>query len=377
VNCIECDYDHAADNTCRITKEQDTDASGVGVTAKRALVKHDLVYEDVALLSHPYDEPFGYDQCAAWFNDKLDDAGREGVLALKRCTNADSEGELAAMESALREADAADGDKADDGKSVEVLRALAVVRANAFRSGDKRVLCPVLCRLNHSCRPNLIMRDEKVFALRNISEGEELCWCYPQAYGCSPDASSGKKTHFLFLCKNERCAHLQKTYEFTCVCERCQEQDADDTNESLQQMQNEYGDIQAMLDRSEQVQLDEDEWESLIDMIRSLEDNMQKHGLHCPRLLSQFSQIKATCHGYRLLNLDTRITRFCSQRSKSEADVYREWIELINTSNLEALRNSCFSWGEDDPSTQSLLSHHKQFIFGKMLRQYGGAGYGR
>lgn len=115
----------------------------------------------------------------------------------------------------------------------ELLQIMSMLRTNAFQTADAPSsarasshthpsLCPTLAVLNHSCRPNVRLCKNRMYALRDISEGEELCWNYAQA-------SEGERLRpaggFEFVASGERARQqlLLEQWGFVCRCELCRE----------------------------------------------------------------------------------------------------------------------------------------------------------
>lgn len=99
----------------------------------------------------------------------------------------------------------------------ECSKILGVTKTNAFavpcRGSQKYVTCLKASRFNHSCAPNVLVvysdPYERIFAVRNIKKGEELCITYidwsKNSYG------QGK-------------ARLKLKCGFECMCEICDRQ---------------------------------------------------------------------------------------------------------------------------------------------------------
>lgn len=89
---------------------------------------------------------------------------------------------------------------------------LTIFRTNCVSRGaysEDAVLCLKYSRFNHSCKPNVspafVDPNERVYAVRDIKAGEELC-----TYYVDPLQS-----------KEYRQFRLQRAYGFTCNCEVC------------------------------------------------------------------------------------------------------------------------------------------------------------
>eukprot|EP00927_Polykrikos_kofoidii_P038706 TRINITY_DN33118_c0_g1_i1.p1 TRINITY_DN33118_c0_g1~~TRINITY_DN33118_c0_g1_i1.p1 ORF type:complete len:405 (+),score=58.63 TRINITY_DN33118_c0_g1_i1:167-1381(+) len=87
-----------------------------------------------------------------------------------------------------------------------------IFRTNCLQAGvdsDDAVLCCEISRFNHSCTQNVshafAAPYERVYAVRNIEKGEELCTCY-----CDPTATT-----------QERQQRLKLVYGFDCACSTC------------------------------------------------------------------------------------------------------------------------------------------------------------
>lgn len=90
--------------------------------------------------------------------------------------------------------------------------AAAIFRTNCLAAGVNSiasVLCDEVSRFNHSCAQNVAHAwappYERIYAIRDVREGEELCTSY-----CGP-------VH----CFAERQARLKMVYGFTCECSKC------------------------------------------------------------------------------------------------------------------------------------------------------------
>ncbi|CAD7926556.1 unnamed protein product [Amoebophrya sp. A120] len=106
-------------------------------------------------------------------------------------------------------------------QQLAVKMAYGAVRTNSIREDNFILLFPLLSRVNHGCRPNLWQQNGVVLALRDIQEGEELFWCYPQ--GKVLDEWQDTAQHFLFLDWKNRQDYLHRLYDFKCRCVRCSE----------------------------------------------------------------------------------------------------------------------------------------------------------
>ena len=97
----------------------------------------------------------------------------------------------------------------EDKTPVTIFRTNSVGRGAYVRSDEDGVLCLELSRFNHSCKPNVCHAfadpNERVYAVRDIKAGEELC-----TYYVNPVQSM-----------EVRQASLQRNYGFTCNCEIC------------------------------------------------------------------------------------------------------------------------------------------------------------
>jgi len=86
-----------------------------------------------------------------------------------------------------------------------------VYSSNSFAcGGEGSVLCPIICRFNHSCTPNVMhiwsQPYERCVAMRDIAQGEEMCNSY---------------CNHVFLPRRERRRILKARYDFDCYCETC------------------------------------------------------------------------------------------------------------------------------------------------------------
>lgn len=85
-------------------------------------------------------------------------------------------------------------------------------KTNALARGnnsDDSVLCDIISRFNHSCVPNVyhfwVHPYERMVAMRNITEGEELFTSYGE----------------MFSCKDQRREVMKLKYGFDCNCTCC------------------------------------------------------------------------------------------------------------------------------------------------------------
>ncbi|KZP23668.1 SET domain-containing protein [Athelia psychrophila] len=93
---------------------------------------------------------------------------------------------------------------------------ISIHETNAFAAGDGEIiLCPIASRFNHSCSPNARYSWHapsghlRIFCLRDIAVGEEICVCYIAArrvYG-SP--------------RSDRQKRLETSHGFVCACTAC------------------------------------------------------------------------------------------------------------------------------------------------------------
>jgi len=86
-----------------------------------------------------------------------------------------------------------------------------VYSSNSFDcGGEGSVLCPIICRFNSSCTPNVMhiwsQPYERCVAMRDIAQGEEMCNSY---------------CNHVFLPRLERRRILKARYDFDCYCETC------------------------------------------------------------------------------------------------------------------------------------------------------------
>lgn len=91
---------------------------------------------------------------------------------------------------------------------------VGIFKTNGYMLGKKSEYCGlfyVMARVNHSCRPNATHHwvesegAQKVFALKNIDSGEEICTSYIDPF---EDTLNRKKI-------------LKKSFDFECSCELC------------------------------------------------------------------------------------------------------------------------------------------------------------
>ena len=106
---------------------------------------------------------------------------------------------------------------------------------NAMSYGEDAVLCPIMARANHSCRPNAEFVTRKDLGLNHlraiypIEEGEEVEINYMLM---ETEGLEGREA---------RQAYLRRSYDFECICSACnmtgKRLDADEgLRESLRQM---------------------------------------------------------------------------------------------------------------------------------------------
>lgn len=116
---------------------------------------------------------------------------------------------LAEIDVAAAEVAAAEGSVSE----AECRRRLLTFQSNAWRGDGFMALYPSVCRINHSCRPNVRVdrgaARAEVVALRTIQRGEELTADYV-----------GEE--LLARSVEERRRALADTWGFLCMCDRCQ-----------------------------------------------------------------------------------------------------------------------------------------------------------
>lgn len=163
---------------------------GVGMVAQRKLYPGDLILAEAPLLF----VPDSLDQEAT--NELLEETvcrmtrtQREVLLCLSDCRNPSEPGNLGRY------------------------------YTNAMSYEDDAVLCPIMARANHSCRPNaefVARKDLGVLHLRAmyvIEEGEEVAINYMLM-----EEEGGDR-------RDVRQAYLRKWYGFQCLCQSCTLQD--------------------------------------------------------------------------------------------------------------------------------------------------------
>lgn len=113
---------------------------------------------------------------------------------------------------------------------------VGIFKTNGYMLGKKSEFCGLfhkMARINHSCKPNATHHwvesedEQKVFALRNISIGEEISTSYIDLF---QDTLSRKRI-------------LKKSFDFDCICDLCVEADSfkmeksDERRKMLKQLQ--------------------------------------------------------------------------------------------------------------------------------------------
>ena len=108
--------------------------------------------------------------------------------------------------------------------------AVGIYGTNSYRLGDDDPyggLFLTIARMNHSCRPNCHhfwradLRQQLVFAARDIAVGEELCTTYGPAL-CMDTAA--------------RRAYLWERFAFTCACDMCRAGNTHGGDDAMLQM---------------------------------------------------------------------------------------------------------------------------------------------
>jgi hypothetical protein len=88
-----------------------------------------------------------------------------------------------------------------------------IMNTNSLKRGDNSILCLEVSRFNHSCLPNAEYTFsepyQRVYAIRNIKKGDELCVSYSVFEG---DIESVR-------------LELKTKYGFDCMCELCDMKD--------------------------------------------------------------------------------------------------------------------------------------------------------
>ncbi len=255
------------------------DSDGCGMFATQKILKGDLVVRDRSVLKHAGAESFTEEVSTKWFKT-LDEKDQRAVLALKSYTShatrdAELTADMADLNASFETLSTEDGgspspaesvaskkseeDKDREARMKQVLKTVHnVVRTNSFREEGHRVLYPTLSRINHSCQPNVWQQAGAIFALRDIEDGEEICWCYPQGVILNQDISIAEiandvmkqrdplatslHSHFLFMDSAAQREHLLKNYEFECACKPCKSY-AENTTQTKELMKEIYNDM--------------------------------------------------------------------------------------------------------------------------------------
>mmetsp|Transcript_118369 Transcript_118369/g.330145 ORF Transcript_118369/g.330145 Transcript_118369/m.330145 type:complete len:180 (+) Transcript_118369:267-806(+) len=151
---------------------------------------------------------------------QLADGGLQAALTLSEgCRGLFAGDLLAELEHAAGEVAASRQGSAAAGLTEEqCLRALVAFQSNAWRGEGCALLYARICRMNHSCRPNVSVDTgcgrAAVTALRPIAPGEELTASYAAA-------------EVLWCSLAERRQILAETWGFWCRCSRCLSEEAD------------------------------------------------------------------------------------------------------------------------------------------------------
>jgi hypothetical protein len=165
-----------------------------------------------------------------------------------------------------------------------------IIKSNRFSTDEVNsgsVMCIEASRFNHSCLPNVLHRYskpfERVFAIRDIKKGEELCTSYIQSDIMMKTTRERRK--FLFI-----------VWRFECMCELC------DTNDKAWQQQIELyrGRYQAIDAEIENPFLNLKERMALV---REIFEVMEKGKMICPPLISMHAgdgfQLAVACKDRR------------------------------------------------------------------------------
>ena len=163
----------------------------------------DIKYGELIIKEKPVITIFGYDPPVAGCLNSIILESPLGKLIQRKFDKLPAVKQTAVMELY---------DKYASSQKTEDKSPVTIFLTNSFSRGaesDDSVLCLEISRFNHSCKPNVAhaFADpyERVYAVRDISAGEELCTAY-----ISP-----------VLSKQERQSTLQRNFGFTCNCEAC------------------------------------------------------------------------------------------------------------------------------------------------------------
>ena len=147
-----------------------------------------------------------------------------------------------------------------------------IIKSNRFTADEDNsgsVMCIEASRFNHSCLPNVLHRFskpfERVFAIRDIKKGEELCTSYIQSDIMMKTTKERRK--FLFV-----------VWKFECMCELCDTNDKD-WQQRIARYRGRYQEIDAKIENPFL------NYKERMAMVREIFEVMEKGKMMCPPLI--------------------------------------------------------------------------------------------